>query len=226
MISKHSGFTLIEMLVVMSLLAVIMLGMGSALRAMAQTESRVDERLLRNDQIRVTAHFLSKAIGRIDIIKSSSPATPGGQRIQFSATADRLSWIGIMPARHGAGGRYFFHVQAEETPQGNALVLRYAPWSPQAEFPDWAQSDSQVLTPHITRLLIEAEGLPRDLHTTPANWPLGWQVGWPVTEAAPQRIRLTIADDKGTWSPIVIALQATIQSQPGSGGFTIGGAAK
>lgn len=211
------------MLVVMSLLAVIMLGMGSALRTMAQTESRVDERLLRNDQVRVTAQFLTKTIGRIDIIKNSSP---GSQRIQFSATLDRLSWVGIMPARHGAGGRYFFHVQAEETPQGNALVLRYAPWSQQPEFPDWTQSESLVLAPHVTRLLIEAEGLPRDFHTTPANWPLGWQMGWPVTEAAPQRIRLTITDTKGTWAPIVIALQPTIQSQPGSGGFTIGGAAK
>lgn len=226
MTSKHRGFTLIEMLVVMSLLAVIMLGMGSALRAMAQTESRVDERLLRNDQIRVTAHFLSKTIGRIDIIKSSSPTSPGGQRIQFSAASDRLSWIGIMPARHGAGGRYFFHVQAEETPQGSALVLRYAPWSQQPDFPDWTQSERQVLIPHITRLLVEAEGLPRDLHTTPANWPLGWQAGWPVVEAAPQRIRLTIADAKGTWAPIVIALQPNPQSQPGSGGFSIGGGAK
>lgn len=226
MTSKVHGFTLIEMLVVMSLLAVIMLGMGSALRTMAQTESRVDQRLLRNDQIRVTAHFLSKTIGRVDIVQSRNPSQSGNQKLLFSATSDRLSWVGIMPARHGVGGRYFFHVQAEETLQGNALVLRYVPWSHQSDFPDWSQSESQVLVPEIIAFLVEAEGLPRDFHTTPANWPLGWQLGWPVTQAAPQRIRLTITDSRGAWVPIVIALQPTTQSQPGSGGFTIGGSAK
>ena len=41
--SRKSGFTLVEVLVVMSLLSLVMLAMGSALRTTAQTEERVDQ---------------------------------------------------------------------------------------------------------------------------------------------------------------------------------------
>ena len=220
------GFTLIEILVVMSLLAVIMVAMSSALRTMAQTETRIDERLKRNDQMRVVNSFLKKSLGRIDVVKSSNPNNPNDQGIQFLAGADSLSWIGIMPARHGTGGRYFFRVAPEETPQGKALVLRYAPWLMQATFPDWSQSESYVLAADITSFLVEAEGLPLDLQATPPNWPRGWQSGWPVKESIPQRLRLTWADTKGAWPPLVIALIPTAQSQPGSGGFVAGGSAR
>ena len=42
--TRARGFTLLELLVVMSLLSLVMLGMGSALRSTAQVEQRVDAR--------------------------------------------------------------------------------------------------------------------------------------------------------------------------------------
>jgi general secretion pathway protein J len=222
----QQGFTLIETLVVMSLLAVIMVAMGSALRTMAQTETRIDERLNRTDQMRVVNNFLRKALGRADVVKSKNANSPGGQTVQFEADTNNIRWIGIMPARYGAGGRYFFQLSSEETQQGKALVLRYSPWLMQTAFPQWSQSESYVLAPNITSFQVEAEGLPLDTQAIPPNWPRGWQQGWPVKEAVPQRVRLTWTDAKGEWPPLVIALIPTGQSQPGSGGFVIGGSAR
>lgn len=220
MTRKNSGFTLVEMLVVMSLLALIMVAMASALRTMAQTEARVDERLQRNDQIRVVNNFLRKTLGRIDITKKNNPS---GQSILFACDADSMSWVGIMPARYGAGGRYFFHIALEETSPTKSLVLRYSPWSIQPGFPDWSQSKSHILASDITKFRLESEGLPLDLQSTSSTWPRGWQVGWPVKDAAPQRIRLSLTDPKGTWPPLVMTLMPTLQSQPSSGGFVSGG---
>lgn len=221
--AKVSGFTLIEILVVMSLLSVIMVAMAGALRTMAQTETRVDERLGRNDQMRVATGFLRKTLGRIDVAKGDNRSGPGGQRIQFAAEASSISWVGIMPARYGAGGRYFFRLASEETTDGQALVLRYTPWVPQSGFPEWNQAQSHVLASGITKFLVEAEGLPLEVQSTPSTWPRGWQSGWPVAEATPQRLRLTLADMKGPWPPLVIAILPTTQSQSGPGGFVIGG---
>ena len=61
----HWGFTLIEVLVVISLLSLLMLAMGSALRTTAQTEERVDQRLQRTDEIRVASGFLRSVLGRV-----------------------------------------------------------------------------------------------------------------------------------------------------------------
>ena len=59
------GFTLVEVLVVLSLLSLVMLAMGSALRTTAQTEERVDQRLQRADEMRVTTGFLRYILGRV-----------------------------------------------------------------------------------------------------------------------------------------------------------------
>ena len=208
----------------MSLLSVVMLAMGSALRSMAQTESRVDDRLQRIDQMRVVNNFLRQTLGRVDVVKGTN--NPGDRSILFAATENNVSWLGIMPARYGVGGRYFFRLATEETTQGNALIIRYIPWTLQTVFPDWAQSESKVLVAGITDLKVEAEGLPLEIQTTPADWPRGWQSGWPVKDAPPQRLRLTWADAKGEWPPLVIAIVPTTQSQPSSGGFVAGGSVR
>ena len=223
---RQRGFTLIEVLVVMSLLSMVMLAMSSALRSMAQTESRVDERLQRSDQMRVVNNFLRQALGRVEAVKSSNPNAPSDQRIQFSAEKNSIDWLGIMPARHGVGGRYFFHLSLEDTQQGSALMLRYAPWAMQTAFPDWSQSESHVLARNITEFKVEAEGLPRLIQSIPSGWPRGWQSGWPIKDALPQRLRLTWTDNKGMWPPLVISLIPTIQGQEGSGGFVAGGIAR
>jgi general secretion pathway protein J len=219
------GFTLIEVLVVISLLSIIMAAMVSSLRTVAQTESRIDERLRRSDQIRVVNYFLKQTLGRVVVVKNSQ-APDQKPALQFEAIAASVSWVGIMPARHGAGGRYFFRLATEESEHGNTLILRYAPWLEMGAFPDWTQAESQTIIKDITEFRIEAEGLPIDIQATPADWPRGWQSGWPLRDALPQRLRLTLVDQKGAWPPLLVNLIPTIQSLPGSGGFVAGGSTR
>lgn len=220
------GFTLVEMLVVMSLLAVIMVATVSSLRTMAQTETRVDERLQRVDQMRVVNSFLRKILGRIDASKVSNPSRPGETALLFFADEVSINWVGVMPARHGAGGRHFFRLALDGNDAEKSLVLRYAPWSDLNQFPDWSQGESHVLVKGIKEFQVEAKGLPGDLSLVTAEWPLGWVAGWTAKSALPQQLRLSLEDEKGRWPPLVIAVSPTPQSRPNSGGFTIGGAAR
>lgn len=61
--THQTGFTLVELLVTMALLSMLMLGMASALRTMAQTEERVDARLARADELRVATGFCTPCFG-------------------------------------------------------------------------------------------------------------------------------------------------------------------
>ena len=71
MTARHRGFTLLELLVVMSLLSVIMIGLTSALRTMAQTESKIDQRLERLGEMRVVLAFLVQTLTRVSAQKNS-----------------------------------------------------------------------------------------------------------------------------------------------------------
>jgi general secretion pathway protein J len=220
------GFTLVEILVAMSLLAVVMVATLSAMRTMAQTEVRVDDRLQRLDQMRVVNGFLRSALGRVESTLRASAQAPGERHLQFLADAKSISWVGIMPARHGAGGRYFFHLAVQDVGSETALVLRYAPWAAQPEFPDWTLSESQILVKNVVNFQVEAEGLPMDLQTTSPTWPIGWNTGWVEKTALPQRVRLSWADQVGAWPPLVVSITPTAQSQSNSGGFTTGGSVR
>jgi general secretion pathway protein J len=63
--ARSHGFTLLELLVVMSLLSIIMVGLGVALRGMAQTEDRVDKKIERTGEVRVVRQFVQATLQRV-----------------------------------------------------------------------------------------------------------------------------------------------------------------
>ena len=85
------GFTLVELLVVMALLSLLMLGLVSALRTMAQTEERIDGRLAQADEFRVTTAFVQEILGQISIRRKRS-----------------FPELGASPSAHLAQGSHIF----------------------------------------------------------------------------------------------------------------------
>ena len=54
------GFTLVELLVSMALLSMVMVGMLSVMRSMAQAQDRVEHRLDDSDDLRVATAFIDR----------------------------------------------------------------------------------------------------------------------------------------------------------------------
>lgn len=210
----ESGFTLVEILVVITLLSVIMLALGAAMRTIAQTEERVDDRLQRSDQMRVATGFLESVLGRVSARRSASASPGAASTFLFSGTPDAVAWIGVMPARYGAGGRNYFRLASERQGGKTNLVLRFAPWNGAGAFPDWPSADSRALVKEVTSLGIEyaQEDGPIQL----------WRTEWPFADRLPSRIRLSIRTGALTWPPIVIEMRALPAGDSGRGGFSLG----
>ena len=150
--SPRRGFTLVEMLVVLVLLSLIMLAVVSALRSVAQGSDRADARFERLDDERITRDFLRGVLARVSARRVTSPGRSGPL---FEGASDHVAWVGVMPARYGAGGRTFFRLSIEQQEEGSALVLRYLPWADQPQFPDWQQAAAQdALTRVATELYV------------------------------------------------------------------------
>ena len=208
MVPADRGFTLLEMLVVMVLLSVILLGLLSALRTMGQTEARIDRQLDRLDQIRVARTFLQQTLNRVSSVAMDAPGASGKKVIPFAATGESLTWVGILPARPDVGGRHFFRLAVEDVGAEQALVLRYAPWNPDALMPNWLSADSRVLLRDITKIAVQAQGLPPQTRSLAEPWPRGWQDGWPVADALPEHVRVTAYSASGSVFPLATALYA------------------
>lgn len=221
--TSSRGFTLLELLVVMSLLSIIMVGLTSALRTMAQTETRIDRRLEQLDETRVVRAFLLQTLGRVSAQKMDAPGATGKTMVPFAATADSLVWVGIMPARAHLGGRYYFRLAVEELGAEKAMVLRFAPWGPNLVQPDWTQTENRILLQGIDRLEIQAQGLPPHSFSAAVPWPIGWQKGWPVADVLPEQLRLKWVNARGEGPEWTIALHPLPQGDSSFNLVTVGG---
>lgn len=214
---RPRGFTLVEMLVVLALLSLMVLAMASALRTVGQSQERVDALLTRMDDYRTATGFLRGTLGRISARKLSGAVNADASPYSFAASPEAVAWAGVMPARYGAGGVYFFRLAREETASGgSALVLRFAPRPLGASaFADWQQADSVVLVDQLTSLRIRCE----DDTVAPALW----SDGWSAKDRLPSRIALDIATAAGEWPTTVVALRRLPATDERGVGFSVGG---
>ena len=219
------GFTLLEMLVVLALLAIVMVGLLSALRSMGETEARVDTRLARLDEARTAHAFLGQILSRASSTPMPAPDNPANQVTPFTSDGSSVSWVGIMPARPDIGGRHFFHLSLETEPgtEVRALVLRYTPWEPAKPWPDWSTLTPHVVRHNVTRFAVECRGEPPFNQPAPVDWPNDWQRGWLRKDAVPQVVRLAMDDDGGAKPAWVFRLTVMEITGPGLGGPRIGG---
>lgn len=208
----RAGFTLVEVMVAMTLLSLVMLVLGSSIRSMGASAERIDARSAATDQMRVATGFLREVVGRVAAQKLEAPAVG----LLFAAAPDSVSWIGVMPARFGAAGRHFFRLGQERLEDGGTgLVLRFVPWRwEQKEMPDWSQAQSRVLVRDVTALALSYDG---------DGFARNWVPAWPAeAKQLPPRVKLSLAVAGAEWPPIVVAVHPLPASQAGGGRFVTG----
>lgn len=213
----HSlGFTLVELLVVMALLSLLMLGLVSAVRTMAQTEERIDGRLAEADQFRVTTGFVREILGRISIRKRRGEESlkPGGSPFLFHGQPTSVSWVGVMPARHGAGGLYFFRLGLEGYQGEDTLVIRFTPWDDSSVFPNWDQAQARVLLKGVTSFVLSYEDVTKESET--------WISTWQETDSLPEHVRLAVQTRSGDWPLWIVATRQLSQGGSRQGGYSLG----
>jgi general secretion pathway protein J len=214
---RRRGFTLLEVLVAMALLALVMAGLLTAMRSFAQSESRIDERIRIDDDLRVSERFLRA------VLATASPrarATPAGapKEIDFDGGAREMRWIGVMPARHGAGGMYRFHLYGRPASgdEPAALVLEFTPFLPHLDAPlNPAAVQSRPMVTGIGEVRLRYQD---DLASGEA-----WLDQWPHKDRLPRRIGLNVVGGSQPWPEIVVAvIPVAADGSSGRGGIGAG----
>ena len=212
--SGVTGFTLVELLVAMALLSLLMLGMASALRSMAQTEERVDSRLAQTDEFRVATGFLDTVLGQVSVRKTTALLKEGESPYLFVGRPDEMAWLGIMPARHGVGGRTFFRLRLESIEGVGALVISFLPWDGTSVFPDWSKAQSRVLVHGATSLALAYEDARRPVPE--------WGGVWSSPGGLPERVRIDLVTQSGAWPMWIVPMRVLPASQGNRGGVSMG----
>lgn len=201
------GFTLIEVLVGSTILAVMMTLLTSALFSMTRT-TRVGEARL--DDLDATQLVRAFVRGQLGEALPMTEQRDDVQRVLFDGQRDTVRFVGHLPAHAGGGGLQFLELRAEVGSDGAALVLYYRSAWPDTPFVSADRTwQRHTLLTAVGNVRYRYFGS-RDDETAPT-----WVDEWRARDRLPELIRVEIDATRDSWAPLVVEVRAkTAVAQP------------
>lgn len=205
---RSQGFTLLELLIGMTLLGFIMSLAFSAFRlasttwdaVSSRTESVTDEQLARS--------FARRLLEQVQPIRWKKAIN---QQVTFLGTAEALRAVVPLSGPLGAGGMNVIELSAgrsgKESRESGSLrfVLRRAPLHyGDASFTDTlSNAEESVLLEGLQEVEFSYFGVEKP------GAPPGWQSSWSSMEQLPQLVRIRLKSPELDWADLIVAPMVT-----------------
>jgi general secretion pathway protein J len=207
----NGGFTLVEVVVALSLLSLLMLGLLAALRTFGDTLSRADDRIVQVETLWAVSRLLHQTIATAAPVQDAAASATTRPTLLFQGRHNELRWIGNMPARYGSGGLHHMRLVLDQQQSSPVLLLEYLPFLGAAHGPDWLAARTHRLMENVHNLSFQYQS------TDEAEW----SDTWIEADRLPARVRVDLDPGMGTmnWPLLVVSLRA---SAAAPGGPSIG----
>lgn len=187
---RNTGFTLIEVLIGATVLAIMMTLLSSALFTMTRSARAGETRIEALDSAQLVHAFLRRQL------QNAVPLTErddGDEQVLFEGRADRLRFVGHLPIAEG-GGLQFLEIAAVD----DALTMRYRGAWPDAPFISTnAAWQTRALLPDVQRLRWRYFGARDD------EAPARWTDEWLGHDRLPELIRVELEHGDETVTTVV-----------------------
>ena len=200
---RGRGFTLVEVLIGLTLVTLVLLGLLSALRTFGIAGTRLDAHTSQGEEIRIVSGFVRQVLGSATPVLRPLRAD-GAQAPVLAGDDHSLSWLGVMPARQGGGGLHVFTLALQDHDGARALVLHFQPYLPPrlppgtTAYPPASARQQRVLVAGLEGFSLAYQGLGER----------AWVASWDDEAALPARIMLRIAAAGEAWPDLVVAIPA------------------
>ena len=191
------GFTLLEVLIAMSLLTLVMTAVLASMRTLGNTRATLDQVIERVDQVRSVSGFLRTSLGgslplaypEPDKLADIADAPHG---IWFGGDTTELTWVAPMVSGARFGGAYTMLLARDD----DTLTLRWHPYRAGLDGEVNYDLPSKVLLDDVEEFAIGYL----------ADYGDEWQDEWPPATINPVAVRLNIRANGRYWPELVIAL--------------------
>lgn len=182
---RAAGFTLLEVLASLVLLALLLIGVYSGLRTAAHSVRSGSAAVERIDQIRSAQQFLQRELAQS--MAQPISHTAQGEDIYFDGGAAQMSYVAPLPGYLNRQGAQLQRLALVEDGHGELnLVLSLALLPPDGQPPS-PLGDPQVLLDHIRSGSFSYRGVDTQGH------PVGWTGHWPDGRVLPLLVRIDLA---------------------------------
>lgn len=191
--SADCGFTLVEVLVALTILALIMLATVSALRTLGNTQGAIERTTQRVDEIRTVSSFLRDAMETAVVSGNGSLLSLGGaggnETMYFRFEGDFLEWKTVVLFGENFGGTYIVRVGRES----DTLVLRWQAASGQDRPKGWTGTPSRVLVHDLEEFSVSVK----------ESFGSAWVGGWGKSNP-PALVRLQVKTAGRYWPDLIM----------------------
>lgn len=186
-----TGFTLVELLIAITLLGLISTVTYGAIWTANRSLSVVEQRVELNDGLRVAQEFLRRNLAQARAVLAVQDKR---MQVVFTGTSDSLSFVAPAPLQRGQGGGLFlYHLRLSKRGEERyALLLGYA------QYVAGREQDAEPLAAGESLLLDGVDELGfsyfgRDEPEADAEW----MSEWPRTDILPQLVRIKLTMTPG-----------------------------
>ncbi len=209
--SLQRGFTLLELLISLTLLGLILVLLFGGLRLSVRSWDSVQQKVDNLNSVRSVEGFLRREMEQIYPYRWKNVPAP---RYAFVGERHKLYFVAPMPSRIGVGGLYAIALEFEQTGNGRRLTWKHVPVGPHMQ-------DFSTVDPVKEMALAETElSAVEDIWLTyfgreTASAAPRWVDRWDSTVTMPQLIRIQVRFTDGSeWPEFVVAPLLASQATP------------
>jgi general secretion pathway protein J len=194
-----AGFTLVELLIAVTLLSLLSVALLLALRVGVRAERAGSVRLEAEEGTALALSFIRAQLG--DARAALEVDGTGRSVVVFDGAADHVAFVAPLPARVNLPGLHLIEIVAIRAALGPQLVIRARPYRPPNILP--ADIPEKPLIPGLGAAEFAYFGAAR------SNEPPSWHGEWRDMLTLPALVRLRVSDARGEAAPdLVVALHS------------------
>ncbi|GAB2563149.1 prepilin-type N-terminal cleavage/methylation domain-containing protein [Dyella jejuensis] len=211
---KQAGFTLLEVLAALALLALLLLGVYSGVRSATHTVQAGEVKIEQLDEVRSAQMFLRRELAQA--MAQAIGHDDNGNGIFFVGDSDSMRFVAPLPGYLGRMGPQLIEVKLVRGDHGKQLVASLAELPPDGSAPK-PLGDPQVLVDSVVDGGFSYRGVNQQ------GQPMDWQSDWKTTGNMPNLVTIKLALHSGReWPELSVPLRVNAAAMQGPGNLLRG----
>jgi prepilin-type N-terminal cleavage/methylation domain-containing protein len=139
---QQAGFTLLEMMVAFSLLALLFLALFSSFHTIGRGWEAADRKLLKTEDTRLISEFLRNQLSQTIVVQIKGEAGPV---YAFEGANDYVRYAAPLQPLQNQGGIYLIELAVKPDKEGRKIEMRYAPYRPDLSWDEALEAVEPIL---------------------------------------------------------------------------------
>jgi len=218
-----TGFTLIEVLIAMTLLSLMVVLLFSSLRICAQSWEQGENKIAEVNEVAVVYNFFQRHlslatplwndfIAGSDMDAANQPETGAADQsgadaesmnktFSFQGQKNALQFVSVFPASVGRAGMQLFSIEPQQEDKEQVLKVTLTPFFPLTEGEEW-NKEEEILLRHVSDFDLSYFGAVDNTDK------YEWQDEWLKKDVHPQLVKINISTTDGVyWPEMIFALK-------------------